>query len=302
MQDSVERLYAAVEESAGLLDVPCEREKVLPLLRVYGEGLADAVVAFRVSTGARGAGELDCRFTVPTEIDPYELAVHSGLIEKDDHPAGKLLAEIAERFPVDGYGIDFGVVGGFKKVWVVFPRDALQPLTELAALPSMPRALKASLGFFGRHALGDAAGLLGIDYRSRTVNIYFGELPQAGVAPEAVRAVLREAGQAAPSAQLLRLGQRAFGVYVTLNWDEPEVERICFAVATANPAELPVQLDPRVERFVAHVIASTEHPKFVYAVASLPDGEYYKLQSYYRWRDEVMDIMQLSDGVLADPV
>lgn len=165
------------------------------------------------------------------------------------------------------------MAAGFKKIWVVLPRTALQQVSKLAGIPSMPRSLGASLGFIAWHSLGDTVGLLGIDYRNRTVNVYFGEPPAEGIAEEFVRAMLRETGHAEPTEQMLKLGRQAFGVYVTLNWDSPKIERICFTVATPIPA-----------------------------VASQPEDEYYKLQSYYRWGSGIPEIMQLPEGALADPV
>jgi hypothetical protein len=299
---SVESLYAAIEQSARVLEVPCSREKVMPILSMYGDALAQAVIAFRVATGQDRSGDLDCRFTVPLDVDPYALAVSNGLLPPTDHPVGALLADVRAHCPIDSYGIDFGVIGGFKKIWLVLPRGDLQEVSKLAGIPSMPRSLAGSLGFFARYGLGDTVGLLGIDYPKRTVNVYFGEPPAEGFAPESVRSMLREVDQAEPSGQMLELGQKAFGIYVTLNWDSPKVERICFAVATPDPTELSIPLDPKVERFVKHVRKSEANSRFVYAVASQPDGEYYKLQSYYRWQPKVLDIMQLSDGAIADPV
>ncbi|MET8979691.1 aromatic prenyltransferase [Streptomyces sp. NPDC004539] len=295
MSEAVQALHSAIEEAAGLLEVAYRRDDVLRVLNLYGGELAEAVVAFRVATGAGRAGELDCRFTVPQNLDPYRLAVDNGLLEKTDHPVSRLLVDLAERCPVDGYGIDFGVVGGFKKIWAVLPRTGLQDVRTLAALPSMPGSLAASLDFIDRHGLGDTVGLLGVDYHHRTVNIYFGEPPAGGLAPESVRAMLREVDQAEPSEQMLRLGRRAFGVYVTLDWDSPAITRVCLAVATTDPESLPVELDDRIRRFVRHVQAADPQTRFVYAVASQPDGEYYKLQSYYRWGAGVPDIMQLPD-------
>lgn len=301
-QEGIQALGSAIDEAAGLLEVEYAPDDVLRILNLYGGDLAQAVVAFRVATGAGRAGELDCRFTVPQDVDPYQLAVENGLLEKTDHPVARLLAELRENCPVDGYGIDFGVVGGFKKIWVVLPRTALQAVTKLAGLPSMPRSLGENLGFIARHGLGDTVGLLGIDYRHRTVNIYFGEPPAGGIAPDSVRSMLREVDQAEPSAQMLRLGRQAFGVYMTLDWDSSAIDRICFAVATTDPASLPVELDERIGLFVRHVQRAEPNPKFVYAVASQPGGEYYKLQSYYRWASGVPEIMQLPEGALADPV
>lgn len=300
--ESVESLYTVIEQSARVLEVPCSRDKVMPILRVYGQDLAQAVIAFRVTAGQQASSDLDCRFTVPLHLDPYAAAVANDLLEPTDHPIADLLADVRAHCPVDSYGIDFGVVGGFKKIWLVLPRGDLQAVSKLAEIPSMPKSLGASLEFFARYGLGDTVGLLGIDYRRRTVNVYFGEPPAEGLAPELVRAMLREVDQAEPSAQMLEIGQQAFGIYVTLNWDNPKVERISFAVATSDPTELSVPLDPTIERFVRHVRESEADSRFVYAVASQPDGEYYKLQSYYRWQPEVADIMQLSDGALADPV
>jgi hypothetical protein len=299
--DSVLGLYSVIEESAGLLGVACSRDRVLPILTAYGDGLAEAVVAFRVATG-RHAGELDCRFTIPPGVDPYARAVSNGFTPQTDHPAGALLSDIGAHCPVDSYGIDFGVVGGFKKIWAVLSRGDLQDMAKLAAIPSMPPGLGANADFFARHRLGDKAGLIGIDYRHRTVNVYFGEQPAECFEPATIRSMIREVDQADPSEQMLTLAQQGFGIYVTLNWDSPKIERICFAVATPDPAQLPVPLDPNIERFVRHVQRSEAGRKFVYAVASSPDGEYYKLQSYYRWRPSVLDIMQLSDGAIKDPV
>lgn len=298
----VQVLYAAIEEAAGLLDVECARDKVLPILDMYGDALAQAVVAFRLGTGQKHEGELDCRFTTPLDVDPYALAVEHGLTPRTDHPVGALLSDIRDSCPVDSYGIDFGVVRGFKKIWLVFPRNDLQAISKLAGIPSMPPSLGKSIEFFDRYGMGETVGLLGIDYRSRTVNVYFGEPPTGGFGPDSVRSMLREVDQAEPSEQMLALGQQAFGIYVTLNWDSPKVERICFAVATGDPTSLSVPLDPKVERFVKHVLAADPATKFVYAVATQPDGEYYKLQSYYRWQPGVLDIMQLEDGALESPV
>jgi len=114
--------------------------------------------------------------------------------------------------------------------------------------------------------------------------------------------MIREVDQADPSEQMLKIGHMAFGIYVTLNWDSPKLERICFAVGTSDPTELPVPLDPVIVRFVRHIQRSNAGRRFVYAVASSPNGEYYKLQSYYQWRPEILDIMQLSPGATKDLV
>jgi hypothetical protein len=301
MNTDLETLYSAIDDSARLLNVPCARDRVWPILSAYGDAIGNAVVAFRVATGARHKNELDCRFTTTAELDPYELALAKGFTKPADHPVGDLLSDLAERCPVDSYGIDFGVVGGFKKIWVFFPPDDLQSVGTLADVPSMPRGLADNVGFFARHGLDDRANLVGIDYHHRTVNIYVGEPPAECLEPEAVRAMLRDIGMPEPSEQLLRLASRAFGVYATFSWDSARIERITFAVMSPDPTTLPVELEPKIERFVKgapYAASATADPadrKFVYAVSSAPEGEYYKLQSYYQWRPRILDRMRLEN-------
>lgn len=290
-------LYSAIEESAQLLGIACSRDKVWPILTAYREVLdAQAVIAFRVATGASHAGELDFRFTVPKNIDPYAVALSNGLAAKTDHPVGAVLTDILRRCPVDSYGIDFGVVGGFKKIGPFFPTDDLQELSRLADIPSMPRSLSENIGFFTRHGLDDKVSLIGLDYRHATVNIYFGELSDSCREPETVRSMLREIGLPDPSETVLTLGQQAFGIYATLSWDSSKIERISFAVMTADPTALSVRLEPEIEQFVNSAPCAVANRRFVYAVSLAPGGEYYKLQSYYQWRPEMGDLMLLSDA------
>lgn len=99
------------------------------------------------------------------------------------------------------------------------------------------------------------------------------------VSPETILAMHREIGLPDPSAQVIKLGQKAFGIYATLSWDSSEIGRITFAVMTFDPTALSVPLDPAIEKFVGSVPCATSRRRFVYAVSSAPGGEYYKLQS-----------------------
>jgi hypothetical protein len=303
--DELESLYSAIEDAARLLDVPCSRDTVWPILTTYGaaygEALLQTVMAFRVATDARHAQELDCRFALLSkDVDPYDLAVSKGLIAETDHPVGALLAELRERFPIDSYGIDFGVVAGFTKAWPFFPPEDLQQLSKLAEIPSMPRSVADNVDLFARHGLEDKVGLLGIDYYDRTVNVYFGTPPPECFEPATIKTMVREMGLPEPSDQLLTLGQQAFALYATYSWDSPNVERICYAVMTPDPTTLPVHIDPKIQQFARNASRDAAAGRFVYAVALTPKGEYHKLQSYYQWRQRTLDLMSVSEPA-ADP-
>ncbi|WP_234441839.1 aromatic prenyltransferase, partial [Streptomyces sp. WM6386] len=124
-------LFAGVEESAALIDVSCSREKVWPVLAAYEDALPQAIIAFRVATDSHHEGEFDCRFTLPRHIDPYLRARAHGFITETGRPAESLLADIQRHCPIDSYGIDFGIVGGFRKIWVYFPGGSSQSLAKL---------------------------------------------------------------------------------------------------------------------------------------------------------------------------
>jgi hypothetical protein len=290
--------YSVIENTAGLLDITCAQDKVWPILNVYGSSLPQAVLAFRMASGARHAGELDCRFTMaPGDVDPYSIALSNGLIEKTDHPVGALLSEIHGRFPVDCWAVDFGVVGGFTKTWSFFPADDMQKLSDLAELPSMPSGVAENADLFARYGVHDNVSLIGIDYSNRTVNVYFGAAPAECFEPKTIRSMLRDMELPEPSEEMLTLGQQAFGIYATLSWDSPKVRRICFAVMTPDPLTLPVQIDPKIAQFVKSYPYGGDDRKFVYAVTSSPKGEYYKLQAYYQWRAQMSDRMLVSESV-----
>jgi hypothetical protein len=291
----LEDLYAAIEKTAALLELPCSPERVRPVLRAYAEVIPQAVIAFRLGTGERYTGDLDWRFTVPNDVDPYAVAVANGLVEAVDHPVGTLLGEIAEHCPIGSFGVDFGVAGGFKKIYVFFPPDNMQRLETLVGLPSMPRSLAQNLDFFARHGLdGAKVNVFGIDYRHRTVNVYFGGLPPEVLEPGSVRAMMRELDLPEPSEELLALGRRAFGIYTSLGWADAQIERYCFAVMTPDAASLPVRIEPRIERFLKDVPYAAADGRFIYyAGTSVAGEENFKLQSYFSWQPRMLDQMLL---------
>lgn len=293
-ENAAERLYSAIEETAGLLEVTYSRDDVWPILTAFEDMLPQAAILFRGATDKRHAGELNCHLMMlPGDVDPYALALSKGLAEKTDHPVGSLLADIAERFPVETYGIDFGVVGGFQKTWSCFPGNQMQSLSKLADVPSMPRSLAENLGFFARHGLDENVTLLGIDFAHRTVNVYFGEV-DACTEPEAVKSMLGELGMPEPSEQLLNFARQSFGFYTTLSWDSPRIERFCYAAISPDPRTLLDRVEPEIEHFLKTVPYGADSPKAVYAATSQKDGEYYKIQSYYQWRPRLVNHMHTS--------
>jgi len=292
---ATENFYSAIEESAALLDIGCERARVWPIVTSFGSMLPQAAILFRVATDERHAGELNCHLMMlPGDVDPYALARSNGLVASTDHPVGALLAEIGERFPVDSYGIDFGVVGGFQKTWSCFPGSSMQKLAELTRVPAMPRGLAENMNFFARYGLEEKVTLIGTDYANRTMNVYFGEVDEC-LKPTMIRSILRDIGMPPPSDQLLNFAQHAFGFYATLSWDSSKIERFCYSAITPDPLALLDRVEPKIEHFLKTIPYGVNDPKAVYLATSPADGgEFCKVQSYYQWRPRLTTHMHTS--------
>lgn len=278
-----ESVYSAIEESAALLDVAASEDAVRPLLAAFEEALPEAVIAFRVATNARHEGDFDARFTLPRHIDPYATALAHGLTAPTDHPTGRLLAQIQQLCPINSYGVDFGVTSGFKKIWIYFPAGEHETLERLGTLEAMPRSVAANNGFFTRYGLAEKVDVIGIDYRARTMNLYFAA-PQECFERDTVLAMHRDIGLPSPSEQMFAFCEASFGLYTTLNWETGDIERMSYGVKTDDPMAFFARLGTKVEHFVTHMPYGVKDPKMVYAAVTSGGEEYYKLQSYYRWR------------------
>ncbi|MEU8577336.1 aromatic prenyltransferase [Streptomyces asoensis] len=278
----LEKVYSAVEETARLLDVPCSPDQVAPALKAFGDELPGSHIVFSMAAGERHRGEVDFDFSLtPEGADPYATALAHGLIEKTDHPVGALLAEVQDRCAIASYGVEYGIVGGFKKSYAFFPLDDFPPLVKFAGIPSVPSALGEHVDTLTRLGWDDKVSAIGVNYHKRTLNVY---LAAAQVPAQNKVALLRAFGFPQPDARVMEFVERSFSLYPTFNWDSSAVERICFSVKTQDPGELPAPFDADVDRFargVPHVYDGGR--EFVSAVALAPSGEaYFKLAAYYQ--------------------
>ncbi|WP_333769362.1 aromatic prenyltransferase [Streptomyces sp. IBSBF 2435] len=288
----LEDLYSVIEEAARRLDVVSSRDTVWPVLTAYEDLIPHSAIAFRVETSARRGDDFSCRFTmIPKEADPYGIAVSNGLTPRTDHPVASLSADIAGRCPIDNYGVDFGVIGGFTKTFQFFPPDDLQSLATVADIPSLPTSVAGNAEFFRRHGVYGQLALTGMDYENKTVNLYF-KTPDGYLSePKNIAAILRDINMPEPSEQLVKLAQEAGGFYVTTKWDSPDIQRICFSAMTLDPFGLTGgRLEPKIEQLAKNAPSVDEGVprRFICYVASAPSGEYYKLLSFYRAQPDVV--------------
>jgi hypothetical protein len=130
--------------------------------------------------------------------------------------------------------------------------------------------------------------MIGIDYRHKTMNVYFQLSPQ-GIEPKTILSLLREIGVPKPNKQLLEYAQKSFRIYVTIGWDSPKIERIAFAPPpsrssiTSDPSALPARIEPEIEQFVRsapHTYAGERI--IILAIKWSPAGESLNFGSYYQ--------------------
>ncbi|MGQ4434733.1 aromatic prenyltransferase [Streptomyces sp. SAS_260] len=282
-----EKLYSAIEEAARLVGASFSRDMVWPVLEAFRDALTDGAIIFSAQVNAGRVGELEYTAQVsPGSEGPYARALAGGLLPRQDHPVAGLLSDIEERVAVEDYFIDCGVAGGFKKIYAQFPGD-LQKVSELARIPSVPRSVADNAALFARHGLEEVA-LVGINYRSRTLNLYF-QLP-AEVAgdldPRTVLSLLKEMGLPEPDERMLAYACTSYRVYATLGWDSPDIRRISFAPVPSpglDPAALPARLDPRLEHFVRSApYTYAGEPVNASAVKWSPDGDHLDLAVYHQ--------------------
>ncbi|MFI5687610.1 aromatic prenyltransferase [Streptomyces sp. NPDC051636] len=279
-------MYSAVEEAAGLLDIPCSRDKMWPALTAFQDVITSPIVFNMVTSGGR-IGDLSFDFMMsPSAGDPYALALSHGLADETDHPVRALFSDLQARFPVQAFGVDYRINGGFSKSYAFFPLGDLQGLAELAGVPSMPRGLSEHVSTFAHYGLDGKVSAIAIDYARRTWNVYFNGLSAEYVERKAVLSMIRDFGLPEPSEQLLDFIETSSALYPTFGWDSSKIERISFSTRTTDPAALPARIEPKLEKFARSVPYAYEGERvLVYAGALSHSEEYYKLAVYHQFSE-----------------
>ncbi|SDY43541.1 Aromatic prenyltransferase Orf2 [Amycolatopsis xylanica] len=280
----IEQLYRDIEHLADALGAVCERDRVMPCLAAFSEGFAGTGLAFRTTTKAGGTPELSYRYTGfgGPSPDPYPIALRHGLLPAPDGLVDKAHQDIARRLPVDLWGADFGTTTGIEKIYATFGVGDAQPVPRIAALPSMPIAIDAEAGFFARYGLGDV-GLMAVDVRSRTVNLYFHPAPGT-LTPGIVARMLGDLELAIPADEaVVRRCADAFSVYFTFSWASPRIERVCFPLFVSARELAPLTQNPILTAFAEHAPFEAGPRYFVHAAAMTPVGYYFKLENIYRY-------------------
>ena len=240
----LDQFYRDIRRAAEVVGVPFNEEAITPILEAFGPRFQDSEVSLRTTNHPVAQRDLSVRYvnvTLP-EDNPYEVAVERGFLLPDDHPVHRLYADIRARLPMIGSGVDSVVSSGMQKIWP-FVRGATPE--DIYTLPSIPPSVQQHDGYFKKYGL-ESAWLFAIDYKSRTMNIYFNFLPAAPGMPhdrETIVNMITDLGFRLPPDEEIEANRGNVMIYLTFSWDSPKCLRASFVIPH-GPADQFPRLDP----------------------------------------------------------
>jgi hypothetical protein len=277
----LQRLHDDIIKACEVSSAPYNSEAIWSVLNVYPEFFKGSPISFRTTTKPPNKRAVNVRYVeLDVPHDPFPTALNAGLIQKQGHPVEDIIPEMQSRFPFDGfggYGVDFGANYGFEKIWGFF--NGSQMIEEIYRMPSLPDSVKAHADYFARHNLKDPR-LMGVDFRNKSINIYFFAHEIQGFSPEAVVGMIRDLGFTVPSEEIVQHCARSLPIYFTFTWDSPRAERLCFCTH-AEKENVPVHLDPVIKQYVEGAPVLNQEGLFIYNITLARDGDFFKIENDY---------------------
>lgn len=271
---TLEELKADVRKSAELLNLPIA-EVVWDIIDEFQQEFLENPVGFRITTKDDA---LNVRYQTLKAGYTYGRALKHNFITRKEHPVHDVMTELYQKYPDNGFLIDLGVTHGLEKIWGYFPEP--MSIEQVAALESAPAAIAKNLELLKKYDL-NWVGVIGVDYVSDSINIYFmrGSFPNS---PEIAQKFVEEAGFPTPPAEDAPFNGDCFVLYLTFTWDSDQIERISYARAgTAD--EIPGHWDAPIHDFAAAVPLRGDMRTFTFNTCYRREAEpYYKLEADYR--------------------
>lgn len=273
------QLFDDLIKAAEIAEVPYDADVLRKNLDAYGDFYSRAAVTFKTTTKPKDKRGLTARYVeLKVPHDPYSIAVTNGFITEENHPIYNLYHEIKSKYPILGYGVDVDVAYGLSKIWAFI--QIPQPISEAFTMPSLPESIKNSLDYFSRNNLNDFS-LFAIDYRDKTINVYF-MMNEPGIySTEEISDMISQAGFKVPTQEILEHCSKTATIYYTYSWTTTRIERLCFGMAAPDPSAVPTHLDPLVDVYTKHAPIIGEKRGFIYSMTFSHSGDYIKIENDY---------------------
>lgn len=283
-----QQLFEDFRTSAEILGASFDEDVVAEVFSTFNQFFitepTTSSVMYRIDTRANRRISLRYMdFDIPH--DPFVMALQDGLLTREGHPIEDLLPQLQAEVNMLGYGADFSAHQGFEKVWPFFHPFAIDDLHRLPAVPQVSRNL---LEFYRKYDLYWVS-LLAVDYRAKTMNIYFMQKEPGRYSTGQIAEMFTDLGFERPSDEELEICTNAFTIYPTFSWDTLEPQRLCFCMPATRPEDIPA-LSPLIDNFVAEAPVNATNNCYTFCPTYGKDIEpYLKLENDYSGRE--MDII-----------
>lgn len=275
-----QQLFEDFKTAAQIVDAPFDETIVSQLFNTYQQFFVseptETSVMMRIDTQATNRIALRYTdFSVPH--DPFSMALENGLIGRTGHPMEELIPQIQEKVEMMGYGIDFSSDKGFEKIWPYF-----KPITidDLHDLPTVPQASRDLIDYYRKYDLR-WVNILGVDYRAKTMNVYFFQKAPGRYSPEEVAAMFADLGMEQPSDEELQICSNALVSYYTFDWDSPGVQRLCFCIPLPQQ-ELVPPVSPLINKFITEIPVVSDTTGYMFcATYGKNTAPYFKMEVDY---------------------
>lgn len=257
---SIDELIAAVVTTAKAVGAYYDEPKLQATLIALADIFESSAVGYRTTT--RNPRTINTRyFNLTVPHDPFQIVLDRGLLRQDNHPCMQIFPYIMENFPpvgnTAGSGIDVGSAWGVEKIWVFMdPSESLSRILEIPGLPDSVHNNETLLRELGL----DTIRVLGVDFRAKSVNLYFmaWEIP-GGLSPANVRRFIEAPGFTVPSEEFVTASCIAMCPYYTFSYQTDEIQRISFASHIPDSSLIPI-FDPIMKTFINNAV-TTEQAK-----------------------------------------
>ncbi len=266
-----------VKKTAALIEAPCNMDMIRDIFGTYWPYCEAGWLSFRTTT--KPNRELSVRYIdCTTPHDPYKIAVEHGYLKPTGHPIEQLIYDLRDHFPPLGYGVDAAASYGIEKIWPLV--QSAVKIEDLYTLPSMPPSMRNCDAYFKKYDL-KWTSLYAIDYRNKSMNIYF-MFPERGhFSPETTGEMISDLGFTPPDLDELKVNSQVGALYYTFDWDAPTCTRISFAVPHQPASNFPMHWDAKIARLMREAPTMLHEIRGSAQTAYTAKGNYRKVEIDY---------------------
>lgn len=296
-QTDLNQLVEDIKRIGEFTGVKCNEEVTWKALNAYKDFFSGSSISMRTTTKPVENRDISVRYVelmIPHNPDPYTTAINAGLLEKNDKPIHKMMAEIDEKHDILGYGVDVDVRKGLSKLWTLLVPS---PIEAAYSMSTFPESVKKTADHFAKFGL-NSYSLYALDFLHTTMNIYVMIKDASTATPEKYRAILEDLGFNSPSPEVIEKCCDARTIYYTFNWDSDVVERVCFGMVCFTKEEVPVQFHPIMKEFVDKAPFTSDLHRYIYSIAFSRKGDYMKVENDYNGTMIELLLMSAEAGII----